>query len=283
LWDLNRVALEVSARHYDVRFDNPFSRGEASPGQFLGLRGRNESGLRVRAIGKPIRGWRFVGYADTWVHPAFGRHDLDLFLRNELTLSREVRWSFWGQMFDKDVRVGGRDQDYIRSPNVNYDSIYGEDDPDAAMEDLLGAREDLARGLRLEAGNQLTWKPTKEIAISAYGRMRWRDISTYDEFFERNASTWLRVAVKPRRWLDVSTRVRYWDDDIDSIAEDRSGDGFLDYERGNEFVEWYLRVGVSVPKSLRGNLRYDLRQFTDAKVRDARTQHLVRMTFEKLF
>ena len=283
VWDLDRVALEVTGRHYDVAFDNPFSRGEASPAQFLGLRGRNETGVKARAIGKPTRWWRFVGHADTWFHPAFGRQDVNLYLRNELTLTRDLRWAFWADTFDKDISVGGRDQDYIRTPSVDYDDIYFEDDPDAAAEDVLAAADDIARGVRHEAGTQLAWKATKQVQITGYGRLRWRDISTYDEFFERNGSAWLRVSVKPRKWFDVSTRVRYWSDDIDFEPEDRDGDGVLEYDRGNAFVEGYLRLAVSVPKTIRASVRYDLRTFTDVKERANDPQHLLRMTLEAFF
>jgi hypothetical protein len=293
LWDIDRIALEVTGRYYDKRFDNPFSRGEASPAQFLGLRGRNEAGIKARAVGKPVRGWRFIGHVDTWVHPAMStpseqapynaRHDLDVYLRNEIDFTRNLRWAFWGQIFDKDLWVGGRDQDYIRTPNVNYDGVYDEDDPDRAMEDLLASREDWARGVRMEAGNQLTFRPVRSVQLTAYGRLRWRDINPYPEFFERNASVWFRVAVKPVRWLDLSTRVRYWSDDIDAIPEDRSGDGIFDYQRGNSFAEGYLRAGVTLPKRLRGSLRYDMRKFTDVKVRDRDPEHLVRMSVEAMF
>lgn len=293
LWDLDRIALEVTGRYYDKSFDNPFSRGEASPGQFLGMRGRNEAGIKARVVGKPVRGWRLIGHADTWVHPAtytpsernpFGaRHDVDLYLRNEINLNRKVKWAFWGQLVDKDVWVGGREQDYIRTPSVNYDGIYDEENPDLAMEELLAAQTTLAQGQRSEAGTQFTIKPSKSVSIATYGRLRWRDINPYPEYFERNVSTWMRVSVKPRPWLDLSSRVRYWSDDIDAIPEDRSGDGLLDYRRGNNFLEGYLRVGVTVPKRIRASLRYDLRTFTDVKERDEYVQHLVRLSFETFF
>ncbi|TVQ91400.1 MAG: hypothetical protein EA397_10125 [Deltaproteobacteria bacterium] len=283
LYDLKPVALEVTGRYYDKGFDNPFSRGEASAGQFLGMRARDEAGLKVRAEGRPARFWRFIGHVDSWIHPAQERHDLEFFMRHEFDLSRKVRLSGWVRYFDKDIWVGGRDQDYIRSPVVNYDDIYDEDDPDFAMEELRASRTDLARGLRKEFGNQMRWQPSKRFLLTAYGRMVWRDVSVYDESFERNVSTWIRGSYKPVPWLDLSSRVRFWDDDIDTIAEDRSGDGVLDFRRGNAFLEVYGRVAVSLPKRLRGSFRYDVRTFTDVKVRDRDPEHLLRLTVEAFF
>lgn len=283
LYDIKPVALEITGRYYDKSFDNPFSRGEAAPSQFLGMRARDEAGLKVRAVGRPLRMWRFVGHVDSWIHPSQDRHDLDFFFRSELDITREVRWAAWVQYFDKDIWVGGRDQDYIRSPVVNYDNIYDEDDPDLAMEELRAARTDLARGLRKELGNQFTWKPSKRFQLAGYGRMRWRDVSVYDMNFERNVSTWVRASVKPKPWLDLSTRFRFWDDDIDTIPIDRTGDGILDHRRGNAFAEVYGRVAVSFPKRLRGSFRYDIRTFTDVKVRENTSEHLLRLSLEAFF
>lgn len=283
LWDIDRVALEITGRYYDARFDNPFGRGEASAGQFLGMRSRDEAGGKVRAVIQPDRKWRIVTHADAWRHMAQERTDVDLYLRNELDPTRQVRWAVWTRMVDKDLGLGGRDQDYERSPSVNYDAIYDEVDPDEAAIELRSAATDLARGMRAEVGNQLTLKPSRFTTVAAYARVTWRDVSVYDEYFERGLSMWLRGAVKPVTWLDLSSRVRYFDDDLDASPEDTSGDGFLDYQRGNQFIEVYGRVAISVPKKLRASLRYDIRSFTDVKVRDRDPQHLIRGMIDAQF
>lgn len=283
LWDLNKVALEATGRYYDRRFDNPLGRGEATASQFLGLRARDEAGAKVRATWEPNRRVRLTSQVDSWVHPSQERHDTELYMRGELLPTRGLRLAAWGRYFDKDLSVGGRDQDYSFSPTLNYDEIYDLDDPDSAMEDLRSGAERLARGLRKEGGAQVTITPNKKTTIATYGRLVWRDIATYDTYFERGLSTWVRASHKPVKWLDLSTRLRYFDDDIDSIREDRDGDGFYDYERGNAFVDVYGRVAVSFPKRFRGSLRYDLRRFVDVKVRSNYAQHLVRLVGDYTF
>jgi len=291
LFDLKPWALEVSARYYDKTFDNPYNRGEATSSQLLGRRNRDETGGRVRLVGNPIRELRLLATLDITRLMARERTDLEAFLRVDYDISalrrNDLRLSAWAKLTDRDITVGGRDQDYDNpsipaSAGPHYPDDLGLlEDPDLIALDLyLDALFDettgafrLARGMRLDVGGQAIFRPLRGLSFTLYGRYSLRDRSGaggfYDESFQRMLSAWARIAWRITPEFDLSLRGRYYRDELDRDA----GAGFFD---------GFIRAGFTWPGVFRGSLRYDVRTFT-VGTRTPDPDHLVRFVLDVFF
>ena len=282
--DLDPVDLELSARYYDELYDNPHGRGQAASDEFNGRRARDEAGGMVRMVAKVMPWWRLQLATDIWNHPTNGRTDMKLNHKDTFDPIRELRLSTWVTYTDKDLTVGGRNEDYaanleslVKADEERIDQLIAEGlDPDEANASVIADLDPTGKGMKLDWGVQLTAKAIPLTTITAYYKMTWWDVSKYEDQFQTDYSTWLAISVKPLPYLGFQTRVKVANEDLDSVEEDTDGDGVPDKESGDEYVQWYARVDFAILKWVKGYVRYDLKWFFDASPPDANPEHAIR-------
>lgn len=290
--DLDPVDLEFSGRYYDENYDNPHGRGQAQPDEFNGRRARDEAGGAVRMDVKAMRWWRLRVQGDLWTHPTNGRVDMKLLHRQTFDPLRELRLATWVNYADKDITVGGRDEDYV----ANLESLSAPEeqdlideliaqglDPDEINTAYIGDLTPAGRGMKVDWGVQITTKAIPLTTITAYYKMTWFDIKKYEDKFQTDYSTWLSVRVKPLSFLGFSTRVKVANEDLDSVEEDTDGDGVPDKESGDEYVQWYAAIDFSILRTLTGAVRYDLKWFFDASLPPSNPEHAIRGVIDVKF
>lgn len=279
--DLEPVDLEIALRYYDDTYDNPHGRGEAAPDELLGRRARDEVGGRVRMVAKAFRWWKAQAVLNVWNHPTIDRTDLEASTRQDFEPIRELRLSTWVKYNDKDLTEGGREQDYGLSTDIDLDSAFETflDEgltPDEAAVAAANEASTYGQGMKVDWGLQTTLRAIPLTTITAYYKMSWKDIKKYEDKFQTDYSTWLRIGVRPVPFLGFSTRVKLANEDIESVEEDTDGDGVPDQESGDEWVEWYARVDFNILKYVKGYVRYDLRWFFDASPPERNPEHVIR-------
>lgn len=286
--DLDPIDLELSFRYYEDTYDNPHGRGEAAPDELLGRRARDEVGGRARMVAKAFRWWRAQLKVDVWNHPTIERTDMEAVTRHDFDPIRELRLSTWVKYNDKDLSVGGRNEDYGLSTDIDLDSAFDNFIDEGLTEDeaaIAAAREadTFGKGMKLDWGLQATLRAIPLTTVTAYYKMSWRDIKKYEDQFQTDYSTWLRLQVKPLPYLGFTTRVKVANEDIDSVEEDTDGDGVPDAESGDEWVEWYARLDFAILRYVRAYARYDLRWFFDAAPPEKNPEHVIRAVVDVKF
>lgn len=174
------LELTLSLRSYGPDFDNPRANPEAARDEAYGFAARNERGVRLDAVLRPIAGLRLVSFVDLWENPYADvdpRDDVigwerrgapirDLVLRQRavLSLTAQEDVSLHGQYADKNLARGGPDESYSDSDSA---CITG-DEPDCGSGSQWQARVSVTTTrlprARLTALLQQTWQddgPTK--------------------------------------------------------------------------------------------------------------------------
>jgi hypothetical protein len=200
--DPGMIEASVAMRYYGEGFDNPHSRGKSEPDQYSkdesledydyiisgGDRDRDEIGPQVQVIFDPY-GWiRLRVKGDVWKVPSEdlthgyfeGRLDLDPIDYVGLDVVAYRR--------DKDMSVGGRDQDY--------------DDSDG-------------KGCKNALGATLTLRPVETLTVQATAKQVWEDSSSYEGFM-KDRYVWGKVIWDILEDLEVAGRVKVYDERIDA-------------------------------------------------------------------
>jgi len=121
------LELITGIRWYDRKYNNPYSRSASAPTITLGSRQRNERGLKVKAIIKPIKGLRTVTTIEGWEIPEYvfqdeetgknvwrelGQYDLRLSQKVDWDVTRKETLSLLLAYYDNDTAKGGSNQTY---------------------------------------------------------------------------------------------------------------------------------------------------------------------------
>ncbi|MCO4772769.1 MAG: helix-hairpin-helix domain-containing protein [Deltaproteobacteria bacterium] len=244
-----------TARHYDVKFANPFAKAQATPRVIAGLRTRGEQGLRFKAVIEPIKqiGAR-VSFdvnrsvlLDVWdieTKGSFRGRPLDWLMLEVLTTYA-----------NQNLEVNGRQHVYSGSLSVNDLIEYNlAEDLDDTSLNRAGERLSLAFGARADH---------KKIgAINVRYTRTWTDFGkTYqvgnsgscDEDFLQGHSLRVWGNVKPTKTTTVTSSFKIQNQDVSgnkspSSSDDTGPHGF------NGYVALSQKVGDKLTLRLRGGL-----------------------------
>lgn len=214
-WLLAPPAAEVSLamRYYGPGFDNPHSRGRSQADQMSsyedegGLvpgskRDKDEVGPQLRAVWQPLGWLRLRATGDLWHRPSLdvthalvgGRVDVDPLPWLGLDLQ--------GGITDKDLTVGGRDQEY---------------DNDG---------DDLGRGQRVYLGLGTRMYAAERLRFQLAFRTAWEDSEDRVDAYATTIYGWLKVMWDLTDWAFVALRVKAYDGPPDDLSMSRSVGGY---------------------------------------------------------
>jgi hypothetical protein len=198
-WDRNEI--EVSGRHYDTRFANPYARPISAATRYDGLRARDETGARVRHTGRLGRRLHLRSSVDTFRAPSSGRAGVLATVRSDVRLARRWQAGLWTEAQDKDVRVQGRGQCF-QSPSETDEE--GEPVPCA--------------GRRYRVVGRLRFAPSGRAFVAAQLRHDWLDDGRYPDRFRRDLAAWLTLGGRPHEAVRLRVRSRYLFEDVSDAA-----------------------------------------------------------------
>jgi hypothetical protein len=200
--DQGMVEASVAMRYYGTDFDNPHSRGKSEPDQYSkddsyseydyilsgGDRDRDEVGPQVQVIFDPY-GWiRLRAKGDIWHVPSEEITHSYVEARLDIDPIDYVGFDVVAYMRDKDIAVGGHDQDYEDS-------------------DGKGAKNALGAGFTLQ--------PTEPLIVQVFAKQVWEDSSTYDGEFMNDRYAWGKIIWDPMESLELTGRAKWYDERID--------------------------------------------------------------------
>jgi len=201
--DPGMFEASLAMRYYGEGFDNPHSRGKSEPDQYSrddsleeydyiisgGDRDRDEIGPQAQLIFDPF-GWvRLRAKGDIWKVPSEdvthayveGRLDIDPIEYVGIDLVAYLR--------DKDISVGGREQDY--------------DDSDG-------------QGSKSALGAGFTLQPVEPLIVQAFAKQVWEDSSTYTDGYMNDRYAWGKIIWDATDALELAGRVKYYEERIDT-------------------------------------------------------------------
>ena len=255
---LANTELEVSARYYDKKFNNPYGRPISAADEFDGRRARDEIGLRVQSesdFGKKVS---LRTRADIWHASADDVLQLELFVRTDIDWTKKFATAIWATYRNKNLGNGGRGQCYDES---NQETDTGEAIP--------------CFGQLIRTAARAQYKPLKKLKLSLQYQHVWRDDKDYADRFRQDIAAIFGMSVRPIDRLNIRARVRYdWDDIADNGRE--------------EHTLWsYLDVGVKVREKNWIRARYDLRFWLDERastaLREPSREHWLWLVYEAKF
>jgi hypothetical protein len=250
--DQGMVEASLAMRYYGTDFDNPHSRGKSEPDQYSyddsyeeveyiisgGDRDRDEIGPQAQVIFDPT-GWiRLRAKGDVWRVPSEeithsyveGRLDIDPI--------DYVGFDIVGYMRDKDLAVGGRDQDY--------------DDSDG-------------KGSKNALGAGFTVQPTEPLIVQAFAKQVWEDSSSYDGAFMSDRYAWGKIIWDTTDEVELTGRVKWYDERIDT------------HDAGMEYWSFYVQARGKLFGQLTLFARYEQVHDLDSPDADPNPEHKLKV------
>lgn len=169
-------------RWYDRKYNNPYSRSPAAPTVTLGARQRNELGMELKAVIKPIRGLRSVTTLEGWRIPEFvtydelsgknqwrtlGQYDVRATQNLDWRITRKESVGMVAAYYDNDITRGGARE--------TYSTPYDPADPAdlAAMQYAVRGH-----GEKTKLEFEFSTKRFRTLSVSARYRVSWEDSKT---------------------------------------------------------------------------------------------------------
>jgi len=242
--------LELSVRYFDVDFVNPYGRPIAAGDEFEGQRARNELGTRARYTGRHgtlglragLDVWRTLADDPRTTAPE-DVPKTDVYVRADVTPSKQIRWGVWVDFQDKDLTAGGRGQ--------CYDQTFEFDELDEPVD---------CKGLQLSTTGRLRVAVDRQLSIQGQVTHQLIDSTDYPDGFRQDLSAWASAMYKVNKQVSLRGRVRYLSEDVQ------------DTDKLEESLWTYVDATVRLRKKDRLRVRLDYYQYLDDRDRtQART------------
>lgn len=250
--------VELSARYYDDRYANPYSRAISAADELDGLRARDEAGGRIRYNAMIARRLSLRSAFDFWVQPSEGQPKTHVFLRTDYQATPWFRPGVWFDYQNRDLRTGDRDDCYFVPVDEDEN---GEPIP--------------CQGERTQLTGRARFDPHERVYLTLQYRHDFSDDDSYTDRFRQDVATFFLLSATPTDALRMRFRVRYDFDDIsDNTRLEQTLWGYL--ELAYELRRWF------VPR-----VRYDLRYWLDdrdrTRLRTPDPEHWVHFELESRF
>ncbi len=248
VWETPVAETTFSARYYDARYDNPKGRGAAARDEFGGLAARNEEGVRLETVVKPMRGLRLVTIIDSWrntdeavVSAGSLRFQRAESPQYDMILGQKVAWSFTRHekvslqlsYSNKDLALNGRDQTY------NLGDFYG-------------------HGERRKAQLSVTTTRIPRVRLTGTVTTVWEDVARLSDRFGFGDRYKLQAAVRPMSSSKLTLSASYWARQVDFVASSLS-------DRDEPILDTYLDYEQKLPGGLIARLRYGFLHYNDRR------------------
>lgn len=291
-WDDHEV--EVSARYYDSRYANPYSRPISARDRFEGNQARDEAGGRVRYTARLADRVNLRTFADFWVRPSNREPRTRVFARADVDATDWWRPGLWLEYQNNDLSRPNFSE-CIGDP-VEGASIFG-----------LGDDEITCGGQRVQFTARSRFQPAKRYYFTIQYRHEFQNALFIDSSFSRSGdfsddidfdsfdiidegdlarlqgnnnlrqdiNAFVTAVAKPIDPLRLRARVRwFWEDIGDNSRLENSVWAYLD-------VQYKIR-SWAIP-----SLRYDIYAYVDSRdstaTRRPNPEHWIRFQFESRF
>ncbi|MEM7152147.1 MAG: helix-hairpin-helix domain-containing protein [Myxococcota bacterium] len=244
----NDQELEVSARYYDSRYSNPYSRPISARDRFEGNQARDEAGGRVRYTALLAQKVSLRTFADFWVRPSTLEPRTRVYARADVDATKWWRPGLWLEYQNNDL---GR-------PNFT-------DCRDVSIEagDVLGLPDEaiICGGQRVQLTARSRFAPIRRLYFTLQYRHEFQNSLFADTQFSRSGAT---------------------DDDIDFETFDIFDEADLARLQANNRLRQDTNAFVQVvakpidPLRLRARVRWFWEDITD----NSRLEHSVWTYFE---
>ena len=232
--------VEVSGRYYDKKFANPYARPISAADQFDGLRARDETGVRVRTTSRFQKKFSLRTSLDLWRAPSEKVNELDMYVRGDVDLNKQVRLGLW---------TGYRDKDLLDDGGPQCFSISVENDENGESIPCGGEQYDVTARVRWEALRTVT--ATLQYSHEVQDD---EDIDMdEDDRYRQDRTITAIIAAKPIPEASIRLRVRYLDEDIEDIKKEETS------------VWTSLDFSYRLRRKDRLRLRYDLISYLDER------------------
>ncbi|MEM9457144.1 MAG: hypothetical protein AAGF11_23400 [Myxococcota bacterium] len=295
-WNSNEI--ELSARYYDQRYANPYSRPIASRDRHQGNTGRDELGGRVRYAGAPTERVDLRAFADVWVRQTTRTPRMRIFARTDVEATRWWKPGLWLEYQSRDLRQSSFRQ---CTEAETIDEILAMDNTSALI--CGGQRVQITARSRIQPIKRLyftlqyrhevqNWRfpqaeLSREIDLDGNSEQDLRDfgniagrvdgVERIDELndLRQDVNAFLMIVAKPVDPLRLRARVRwFWEDITDNARFEHSVWSYL--EAQYKIRDW------AIPK-----IRYDLYYYLDRRdstlTRRPNPEHWIRVQFESRF
>ena len=263
-WDAHEI--EVSARYYDGKYANPYSRAISAPDVTYGLRTQDEAGLRVRYSAFLFDRWSTRAFADTWLTVSETRPQFRTYWRNDVQFNDLWRPGLWLEYQTRDLR---------RQPALCIVDV----DEDTLPPQCAGQRFRIIGRSRFDVHKRvyITLQYGHDFQDDAYEASGDSDINSIYDVSELNdsvdfanladydladrirqdISAFVTVGVNPIDPLRIRSRVRWWWEDI------------TDNTRFEHSVWAYVDVSYKIRPWAIPALRYDVYGYVDDRASTA--------------
>jgi hypothetical protein len=245
-----------SARHYDIKFANPFASAQATPRIIGGLRTRGEQGLRFQAVIDPIK--RFSARVQFDLNRSVLLDVWDFETRGAVR-GRPLEWlqvELLTTYANQNLAVNGREHIYSGTVSVADIIEYNlDEDADGSSLNRAGERLSLAGGMRAD---------NKKIGVINVRYTRtWTDAGkTYrigsrdscDEDFLQGHSLRVWGSVRPTKTTSISSSFRLAKTDVAGSKTGTSGSDDIGAHGFSGYLAINQRVGDKLTLRLRGGL-----------------------------
>lgn len=295
-WRSNEI--EVSARYYDRRYANPYSRPITSRDRYQGNSGRDEIGGRVRYNGEPVERVDLRAFADVWVRQSTSTPRMRIFARSDVEVTPWWTPGLWLEYQSRDL---GAPRFGRCTEAQTIDEILAMGNTSAIV--CGGQRVQVTARSRIQPIKRLyftlqyrhevqNWgfpqtEPSREIDLNDEGDDDIRDfgdiaasldgVDRVDALNElrQDVNAFLMIVARPVDPLRLRARVRwFWEDIADNARFEHSIWTYLEAQ--------YTIRPWAVPK-----LRYDLYYYLDRRestaLRRPNPEHWIRVQFESRF
>ncbi|MBK8237311.1 MAG: hypothetical protein IPK74_17345 [Deltaproteobacteria bacterium] len=248
-WDVHEI--EVSARYYDKKFNNPFSRSIAAADQNAGLRASNEAGGRVRYSAQLADRVTLRTFLDVWSDVDRPRPQVKFYARADAQATDWFRPGLWFQVQDRDIGDNGGVESYCDLGDNAYDvdangSTVTEDPQDTMPSTEPGATVVGCTGERYSMTARMRFDPHRRVWMQLQWRHDFTEDSDYPGSVRHDGAGIFLITTNPIDPLRIRMRWRYYDDDIQNRAR---------YEQS---VWGYFDVSYRVRRWFVPRVRYDL-------------------------
>lgn len=262
--------VEVSARYYDEKYANPYSRAISAPDQFDGLRSRDELGGRIRYNTFLANRLSLRAFFDMWTQPSNRQPKLRTFVRADYQATDWFAPGLWLEYQNRDLRTEGRDNCFIRRGSFSSTA-----DSDFLIEEDVLARPEQCRGERISVTGRTRFDPHKRVYFTLQYRHNILDDRAYDDRFQQDVAFFALLSTNPIDPLRIRLRVRY---DFQDISTN---------ERFMQAVWSYVEVAYRVRRWFVPRIRYDMRNWIDdrprTQIRSPNPEHWVHFELESRF
>ena len=199
---LRHRELELSARYYDVDFDNPYAGPIAQADQVDGAAARGEHGVRARytathgvaSIRASLDLWRhYVPVLDTYLPRAEAEAHVDV------QGSDQLAYGLWLDYTDRDLRDGG------------YGSCF-----ENATEPGEEAEEVACTGMRLKTTARLRFDASRALSVRGQLVHKYQDDPRYDDARRQDVGAIVTATWRKSKDLRLLGRLKYLNEDIAS-------------------------------------------------------------------